>query len=205
MTGHLFYKKRSEAEDKHDLVVFDFESLNGGGEKNGYHLRFNDYRRFGRLRLFSNEDLWAQPGLVDLGPEPLEITQQSFLDLFKNSRRMFKPALLDQTFIAGIGNIYADEALHMARLHPCRLTDSISRRKCLELRQHIQAILRKSISLMGTSVDSYSGVYGQSGSFQKYLLAYGNEGAPCKRCNRKIVRMKIGSRSAHYCPGCQRL
>ena len=117
---------------------------------------------------------------------------------------MIKPALLDQSFIAGLGNIYADESLYSSRIHPRRLTSSLSRRKLVELHGHIRRLLKKSIRLMGTTVDSYSGVNGQRGSFQKYLEAYGREGQPCGFCGRDIVREKIGSRSAHYCPRCQR-
>jgi formamidopyrimidine-DNA glycosylase len=117
---------------------------------------------------------------------------------------MIKPALLDQTFIAGLGNIYADESLHAARIHPRRITSSISGRKLTELHGHIQRLLKLAIRNMGTSVDSYSGVNGQPGSFQKYLKAYGREGDPCQFCGRKIVREKIGARSAHFCPRCQR-
>ncbi|MFH1374330.1 MAG: zinc finger domain-containing protein, partial [bacterium] len=122
----------------------------------------------------------------------------------RKSHRMIKPALLDQAFLAGLGNIYADESLYLARIHPRRLTSSISRRKLTELHGHIQGILKKAIRLMGTSVDSYRGVNGRAGRFQNYLLAYGREGLPCGRCGTKIVREKIGSRSAHFCPRCQR-
>ncbi len=202
MTGHFFYQDKSEPIDKHDLVIFDFESnLNG----NPNHLRFHDYRRFGRLRLFSNDELWVQPGLAELGPEPLEVTADHFVEMCRSRHRMIKPALLDQTFLAGIGNIYADEALYAARIHPKRITSTISRKKLVELHGHIRRLLKMAIRLMGTSVDTYSSVNGQSGGFQKYLKAYDREGTPCGVCGRTIVREKIGSRSAHYCPKCQRL
>jgi formamidopyrimidine-DNA glycosylase len=118
---------------------------------------------------------------------------------------MIKPALLDQTFIVGIGNIYADESLYRAKLHPKRLTDSISKPKLRELHSHIQEILLHAIRLMGTSVDTFAGINGQPGRYQQYLRAYSREGEPCLRCGRSIRREKIGSRSAHYCPRCQKL
>ena len=201
MTGHFFYLDRSEAVDKHDLVIFDLAAKRG---KSGMHLRFNDYRRFGRLRLYPDSELWLQPGLAMLGPEPLEITADEFVALCRRTKRMIKPALMDQSFLAGIGNIYADEALYAARLHPKRLTTSISRKKLMELHGHIQRLLKKAIRSMGTSVDSYIGVNGEGGSFQKYLKVYDREGQPCERCGATILREKIGSRSAHYCPRCQR-
>jgi formamidopyrimidine-DNA glycosylase len=203
MTGHFFYLKKTHPIDKHDLVVFDFETTLR--RKRGEHLRFNDPRRFGRLRLFYDHELWGQPGLADLGPEPLEISPSDFVSLFKKSHRMAKPALLDQSFLAGLGNIYADESLYYSRIHPKRVTSSLSAGKLIELHGHIQKMLKRAIRLMGTSVDSYLGVNGQAGRFQKYLKVYGREGKPCRRCGTKIIRQKIGSRSAHFCPRCQRL
>jgi formamidopyrimidine-DNA glycosylase len=203
MTGHFFYVDRVTPVDKHDLVIFDFKS--NSKTKQRFHLRFNDPRRFGRLRLFYNDELWQQDGLAALGPEPLELSSDEFVALCKDCHRMIKPALLDQTFIAGLGNIYSDEALYYSRIHPRRITSSLSHRKLVELHGNIQRILEKAIRLMGTSVDSYTGVNGQAGRFQKYLMAYHNEGNPCRFCGAKIVRQKIGSRSTHFCPRCQRL
>ncbi|MFH1373908.1 MAG: DNA-formamidopyrimidine glycosylase family protein, partial [bacterium] len=127
MTGHFSYVPSTQLINKHDLVIFDFNSTLK--KKRCFHLRFNDSRRFGRLRLFYDSELWQQPGLADLGPEPLEISANDFVSLFRKSHRMIKPALLDQAFLAGLGNIYADESLYLARIHPRRLTSSISRRK----------------------------------------------------------------------------
>jgi formamidopyrimidine-DNA glycosylase len=201
MTGHCYYMDRRRPVAKHDLVIIDFDS----SPDTGMHFRFNDYRRFGRLRLYPNSELWEQPGLDKLGPEPLEITAADFVALLRSHSRMIKPALLDQNFLVGLGNIYADESLYAARIHPRRMTDSISKKKLIELRLNIQRLLNLSIRKMGTTVDSYSAVNGQTGQFQSYLKAYDNEGNPCAFCGRKIVREKIGSRSAHFCPRCQRL
>ncbi|PKK83681.1 MAG: DNA-formamidopyrimidine glycosylase [candidate division Zixibacteria bacterium HGW-Zixibacteria-1] len=197
MTGHLYYMSDKTEIDKHDLLIFKLKD-------NRHHLRFNDYRRFGRVRLFKTDQVMSQKGLIELGPEPLEISRDDFIQLFKSTRRMIKPAVLDQTFIAGLGNIYADETLYLGRIHPRRLTDSIADTKLTELHGHTVKILKKAINLMGTSVDTYAGVNGQPGGFQKYLNVYGREGEPCKRCGASIRREKIGSRSAHFCPRCQR-
>ncbi len=202
MTGHFYFYENSQPYDKHDLVTFYLDAL--GTEKQSPSLRFNDYRRFGRLRLFSNDELWQQKGLKELGPEPLELDTDSFVSLCQSRGRMIKPALMDQSFIAGLGNIYADEALYAARIHPRRLTSSVSKKKLAELHAHIQRLLKMAIGKMGTSVDTYAGVNGQPGSFQKYLKAYGREAQPCPRCGRPIVREKIGSRSAHFCSRCQK-
>jgi formamidopyrimidine-DNA glycosylase len=201
MTGRFYHLPKTAPLDRHDLVIIDFESTANGS---GLHLRFNDYRRFGRIRLFPDDELWQQPQLAELGPEPLDIHADSFVQLCRRRGRQIKQALLDQTFIAGLGNIYADESLYAARLHPRRLTDSVSPAKLKELHGHIRRLLTKAIKLMGTSVDTYAGVNGQTGGFQNYLLAYDREGLPCGRCGRPIVREKIGSRSAHFCRTCQR-
>jgi formamidopyrimidine-DNA glycosylase len=201
MTGKFLQADPQAPRDKHDLVVFD---LGPSGDGARTQLRFNDYRRFGRLRLYPNHELWEQPALRDLGPEPLEIKAAGFVELCRARSRMIKPALLDQSFIAGIGNIYADESLYLSRIHPSRLTSTLSSKKLIELHGHIQRMLKKSIRLMGTTVISYAGVDGRSGSFQKMLVAYGHEGEPCGRCGAIIVREKMGARSAHFCPRCQR-
>jgi formamidopyrimidine-DNA glycosylase len=197
MTGHFYYLPSSEPVAKHDHLVFHLAD-------NGNNLRFNDYRRFGRLRIFPTSDILEQKGLAELGPEPLDFSADDFVKLLKSRRRMIKPALLDQTFIVGLGNIYVDESLFRARIHPRRLTDSVSVPKLKELHGHIQDILKKAIRLMGTSVDTFAGLNGQPGRYQKYLLAYGREGEACGRCGGAIRREKIGSRSAHFCPRCQR-
>lgn len=206
MTGHFFYLPSSHPPGKHDLVVLDLGSdPKHENQASVFQLRFNDTRRFGRLRLYPDDELWEQEGLKTLGPEPLAIRAREFVGLCRAHHRMIKPALLDQTFLAGLGNIYADESLHHARIHPRRQTSSISEKKLLELHGHIQKVLKKAIRLRGSSVDSYSGVDGNPGRFQQHLRVYNNEGRPCRSCGRTIVREKIGSRSAHFCPRCQRL
>ncbi|MCX6836081.1 MAG: bifunctional DNA-formamidopyrimidine glycosylase/DNA-(apurinic or apyrimidinic site) lyase [candidate division Zixibacteria bacterium] len=203
MTGKLISVSPLSPRDKHDLVLFD---LAPDGSPSGVdHLRFNDYRRFGRLRLYPNDELWQQDGLRDLGPEPLEISADDFVTLCHTRTRMIKPALLDQSFVAGIGNIYADESLYLSRIHPSRLTSTLSKNKLKELHHHIQSVLKRSIKMLGTTVISYAGVDGASGSFQKMLRVYGRESEPCGMCGAKIVRQKLGARSAHFCPRCQRL
>ena len=217
MTGHFFYDEQPVTQEKHDLITFTLSeapttsSLRGVQSpkaverlSNLSYLRFNDYRRFGRHRLYTSAEVWDQKGLRELGPEPLEISFRAFVALCRKRPRQLKAALLDQSFIAGVGNIYADESLWAAKLHPLRLTTSASAEKLTQLHRHIQRLLKLAIRKAGTSVDTYTGVNGQPGSFQKYLKVYDREGEPCTRCSTKIVRKKIGARSAHYCPKCQR-
>jgi formamidopyrimidine-DNA glycosylase len=205
MTGHFFWKENSAPVEKHDLVIFDFVPDPTRDSKETMHLRFHDYRRFGRLRIFRNDELWKQKGLAELGPEPLEIKPKAFAALCLKRPRMIKAALLDQSFLAGIGNIYADESLHLSKIHPKRLTTSLSEQKLTELHHHIQKMLKRAIKFNGTSVSNYAGVNGQTGAFQKFLHVYGNAGEPCQFCGKPLVRQKIGARSAHFCPRCQRL
>ncbi len=200
MTGHFYYKDVSTEKEKHDLITFQFKKPDSN-----FKLIFNDYRRFGRNRLYYSNEVMEQKGLKELGPEPLEISSDDFVTIVQSKNRMIKPALLDQSLIAGIGNIYADEALYASRIHPKRLFSSLSKKKLVELHEHIQRILSMAIDNMGSSVDTYTGVNGETGKFQNYLKAYGNEGGACERCNKIIVREKIGSRSAHYCPKCQKI
>ncbi len=199
MTGRFLWLPDDTPIAKHDLMSITFSN------KSCKHvLRFNDYRRFGRLRLYPNDELWQQKGLASLGPEPLEMPAVDFIALCHRRPRMIKPALMDQSFIVGVGNIYADESLHLSRLHPARPTTSVSKRKLIELHGHIQSLLKKAISLAGTSVDSYQGVNGKPGTFQNYLRAYGREGEDCLSCGRTMIRIKLGSRSACLCPRCQK-
>jgi len=198
MTGHFHLTDPATPPGRHDLVLFGLKGQNR-------QLRYQDTRRFGRIRLFPTKTVMAQKGLTDLGPEPLEIERKDFMSLMSGSRRMIKPALLDQRFLAGLGNIYTDESLFRAKIHPRRKTDSISIRKINVLHETIQEILSMAIDNMGTTVDTYAGINGEFGGFQAYLKAYGRTGKPCLRCGTSIRREVIGSRSTHYCPRCQRM
>jgi formamidopyrimidine-DNA glycosylase len=197
MTGRFLWVDKNRPAEKHDLVRYSFANCD-------HDLIFNDYRRFGRHRLFTSDEIREQAGIKDLGPEPLEISRDDFVRLCRESKRMIKPALLDQTFLAGVGNIYADEALFASRIHPKKSTHLLTKEATMSLHKNIQRILRMAIDRMGSSVDSYRGINGESGTNQKYLKVYGREGLPCKRCRTKIKRVVIGSRSTHFCPLCQR-
>ncbi len=198
MTGHFHLPAADTPPGRHDLVCFDLRDQD-------CQLRFQDTRRFGRVRLLPTATVMDQPGLADLGPEPLEIKRSDFVARIRRSARMIKPALLDQRFLAGIGNIYADESLFRAKIHPRQRTNDISLPRINALHEAIREILTTAIANMGTTVDSYAGINGEAGGFQIYLQVYGREGQPCPRCGTTIRREVIGSRSAHFCPRCQRL
>ena len=201
MTGQFRHLAVSEPRSPHDLLVMTLCST----AKNALEIRFNDYRRFGRWRLLTPSELQSHASFGTLGPEPLEISAQEFITRAQRTNRQIKAALLDQSFVAGVGNIYADESLWASKIHPLKLTKSISAKKLAELHGHIQRLLKLAIKRMGTSVDSYRGVNGQVGSNQSYLKVYGRENERCSRCNHLIRRFVIGSRSAHLCTHCQRM
>ncbi len=192
MTGHLFYYSKRAQGNKHDVALFRFKDAQG-------ELHFHDIRKFGKLALMTN----GQEPIQKLGPEPLQISFDEFVELFRNRKRLLKPALLDQSFLAGIGNIYADESLFEAKLHPLRKTYSLSKVELLRLYKAIKKVLTKAIKTGGSSVDNYVDVEGNPGHFQIYHKAYGKEGKPCSRCRAKIKRILVGQRSTHFCPRCQ--
>ena len=191
MSGDLFIKEENSAPEKHDRLRLSLS--------NNTILIFHDTRKFGRVWL--TDDPASVIG--DLGPEPLsnEFTSQWLYENLHRRHRLLKPMLLDQTFLAGMGNIYTDEALHMARLHPLAASDSIKRRQAERLHEAIRAVLAEGIRRNGASIDW---VY-RGGEFQNYFRVYDREGKPCPVCGTKIERLVVGQRGTHVCPKCQKM
>ncbi len=189
MSGDLLVEPSEAPLAPHHRLVLDFDD--------GRRLAFNDTRKFGRVWLTDE----PETVLGDLGPEPLDpvFTWQEFHQALQSRRRQLKPLLLDQHFLAGLGNIYADEALHRAKLHPLQLSNQISETQSKELFESIRVVLQEGIRRNGTSIDW---VY-RGGEFQDYLQAYGQTGNPCSVCGTAIERLIVGQRSTHICPGCQ--
>jgi len=189
MSGDLILGHSEKALGKHSRLRFYFE--------NGLQMSFNDPRKFGRVWLLED----PEEVLSKLGPEPLDssLSPADFYERLHPRKRQLKALLLDQAFLAGIGNIYADEALHAAKLHPLRLAHSISRKQSNALFKAIQSVLEEGIRRNGASIDW---VY-QGGEFQNYFAAYQKTGEPCPRCATPIERMVLGQRGTHYCPFCQ--
>jgi len=195
MTGHLFFQKSNNLpKSKHDILKIKFK--NNSGE-----LRFEDMRKFGKTYIVEEN---SHKAIEKLGPEPLKVSLAEFIRIFKARKRMVKPALLDQSLLAGIGNIYADESLFEAKIHPQTRTDRLSSKKLSDLHQAIQKIIKKAIQTGGSSVRSYVDVEGRKGYFQVFHKVYGKEGERCSRCKTKIKRIVVGQRSSHFCPRCQR-
>ncbi|MBM3747577.1 MAG: bifunctional DNA-formamidopyrimidine glycosylase/DNA-(apurinic or apyrimidinic site) lyase [Acidobacteria bacterium] len=161
---------------------------------------FDDPRMFGRIELCEV----LPERIARLGPEPLEIAAADFVRRLRARRGAVKPLLLNQAFLGGLGNIYADEALFRAGIHPKALASRISPVRALRLFQAIRRILRAAIASGGTTVSDYLDAEGRPGSFQFQLRAYGRTGEPCPRCHAPIRRIVIGQRSTHFCARCQR-
>jgi formamidopyrimidine-DNA glycosylase len=160
-------------------------------------LIFSDPRKFGRIWLVKD----PAETFKDLGPEPLSegFTPEGLYSALHIRRRQLKPLLLDQTFLAGLGNIYTDEALHLAKLHPLSRSDLITKKQAQGLWQAIREVLEQGIRLNGASIDW---VY-RGGDFQNHFRVYGRTGEPCPVCQTPIKRVTVGQRGTHFCPKCQ--
>jgi hypothetical protein len=168
----------------------------------GREVRFRDIRKFGRVGLYlSDEDPFGE-----VGPEPLDasFTLAAFRARLRRGRGRLKPLLVDQSFIAGVGNIYADEALWRARLHPLRSASSLRRDDERRLYHQLRSILAEAVERRGSSIDDYTAPDGD-GEMQERLDIYQRTGLPCRRCTRPIRRFVLGIRATHFCSWCQRL
>lgn len=195
MSGDIAIRTGKIKAEKHDRLLL---ALKGGrGEES--HLAFNDTRKFGRVWLTDQPEAI----LGKLGPEPLgkEFTPQWLYENLRKRNRQLKPLLLDQTFLAGIGNIYADESLHMAKLHPLKLSNSVTLKQATALREAVKSVLQEGIRRNGASIDW---VY-RGGEYQNHFRVYGREGSPCFVCGTEIQKTTVGQRGTHFCPKCQPL
>ena len=197
MTGSCLFLRPSSPLNKHDhLTVMLCRSQK--------ELRYNDQRKFGRIKSFSTSNQGSISDLRKLGPEPLDMSSSDFLSLFTKRKGRIKSTLLNQQVMVGLGNIYADESLFEARIHPLQRADKLSPQKLRRLHQAIQKILKRAIRAGGSSIENYYNVDGEIGSFQLQHNVYGREGLACKICGAKIRRIKISQRSSYFCPRCQK-
>jgi formamidopyrimidine-DNA glycosylase len=195
MSGRLRVVSAGEPLDPHTHTIFDLDD--------GWQLRFNDTRKFGRVYLVDRlEEVTGH-----LGPEPLadDLTLDRFRTLLARRSGRLKSLLLNQEFVAGVGNIYADETLFGARLHPLRGADTLSPEEEGRLYESMRRVLQRAVDSRGTTLDDtgYVDARGQAGQYQEQLAVYGREGQPCRVCGTLIERMVIGGRSCHYCQHCQ--
>ena len=195
MTGRLLVDPSDAPLDPYVRVALALDD--------GRTLSFLDVRKFGRFVFVEDPEAF----LAHLGPEPLDpaFTPQVLWDRLRAKRRMIKPLLLDQTFLAGLGNIYVDESLHRIRVHPERRADSLRRAQAFALHEAIQDVLQGAIARQGSSFDGfYRTPEGQPGSYQHEFRVYGRAGQPCPTCGAAIRRFVVGQRGTHACLRCQR-
>jgi formamidopyrimidine-DNA glycosylase len=191
MSGDLTIRAGKIKPEKHDRLLLHLS--------NNKYLAFNDTRKFGRVWFVAN----SEEILGRLGPEPLEkkFTAQWLFENLRSRKRQLKPLLLDQAFLAGLGNIYTDECLHIAKLHPLALSNTVTKKQAESLQIAIRAVLREGIRRNGASIDW---VY-RGGDYQNHFRVYDREGKPCSVCGTVIQKFTVGQRGTHVCPNCQRL
>ena len=199
MTGHLRVWEPEETPVKHTHFRASLDS--------GLELRYDDPRQFGRLLLGTPEALIAGRAFpARLGPEPIhgDLTEAEFDRIVKSRRRPIKAALLDQSFLAGVGNIYADEACFRAGIRPSRWTHRLTGRERRALYSAIQEVLENSIAARGSSIINYVDAFGLRGTNQEKLLVYGRSGEPCIKCGTPLQGTRLAGRGTVYCRKCQR-
>lgn len=194
MTGRLLFRLGESDQNRHLTARFQFAD--------GSQLFFKDYRKFGRIHYHRElMDLETR-----LGPEPLGeyFSVDWFFSALQHRRRSIKALLLDQSFLAGLGNIYVDEALWAARIHPATAANHISRIKTHRLHGAIQDILSRAIKYQGTTIINFYFGERKTGNFRDYLQVFGKEGLPCPRCGTRIQKIREAQRGTHICPHCQK-
>jgi len=172
-----------------------------GGEA---ELRYRDIRRFGSVELFPDEATVVAYLGAKLGPEPFDIPAEPFAAAVRGSTRNLKALLLDQGLIAGVGNIYADEALFLAKLHPTTRGCDLTAKQVKALREAIPTVIERAVAGRGSTIRDYVGGSGLRGEYQNELAAYGRTGEPCLRCGTPLAMLRVAGRSSHFCPACQK-
>lgn len=198
MEGRYGLYDHEDPIEKHTHVIFHFTD--------GTELRYRDVRQFGTMEIWPRGEEEAHPPLSKLGPEPLDpgFTLDLFKKILKGKKTKIKPLLLNQEFMVGLGNIYVDEALYEAKIHPETEADQLSPRKISELYRAIRETLAQAVEQGGSSIKSYVNGQGEMGMFQQQLKAYGRNGSPCLRCGKELLKIVVGGRGTHYCPRCQK-
>jgi formamidopyrimidine-DNA glycosylase len=194
MTGQFLFCSSKDPIDKHTHFILCFKDRKE-------ELRFRDVRKFGSISCHLTSEVLSFP---QLGPEPLEVSFYRFRRLFQGRRGRLKSLLLNQNFIAGIGNIYADEILFEAKLHPLTPVFLLGEDELRILWKAMRFVLRKALKYRGTSIRDFKDAEGKEGDFQSHLRVYGKESIPCSRCRKRIERLRLGGRSSFFCSRCQK-
>ncbi|MDQ0197029.1 DNA-formamidopyrimidine glycosylase [Neobacillus ginsengisoli] len=199
MEGKYGLYSKEDPFDKHTHVIFHFTD--------GTELRYRDVRKFGTMHLFRKGEEFQKPPLLELGPEPFEerFTHDYLGKKLGKTNRKVKPALLDQKILVGLGNIYVDEALFRAGIHPERPANTLNEEEIATLHREIVKTLNEAVKKGGSTIRSYVNSQGEIGMFQLELYAYGRKGKECKRCRTPLEKTTVGGRGTHFCPNCQKL
>ena len=196
LTGLLIYHQEP---DKHTNVVFEFSD--------GKKLLYKDLRKFGWMKLIKTTEIPAFLEKEKFGPEPLskDFTLEKFKEILSEKKRSkIKPLLMDQSFLAGVGNVYSQEACFLAKTDPRRQAGSLTEREIKDLYNHLRKILAASIKYRGSSVDTYLDIFGKKGKFEYHLKVYRKGGEKCPRCGAKLKTIRLGGRGTTFCPKCQK-
>ncbi|TCZ75288.1 DNA-formamidopyrimidine glycosylase [Paenibacillus albiflavus] len=197
MEGRYGLYQAADPVEKHTHVIFSFTDHT--------ELRYKDVRQFGTMDLFSHEEAFTKPPLNKLGLEPLEesFTFEAFKKVIHQRTTMIKPLLLNQAYIVGIGNIYVDESLFQAGIHPERSANSLTTNELHRLYDAIKQTLQEAVAAGGSSIKSFVNGQGEIGMFQHQFKVYGRAQQPCTNCGQPIERYVVGGRGTHICPKCQ--
>ncbi|QKY69653.1 DNA-formamidopyrimidine glycosylase [Lentibacillus sp. CBA3610] len=199
MEGKYNVHLSAEPVKKHTHVIFKFN--------NGEELRYNDVRKFGTMHLFKKGDECNHKPLNQLAPDPFDeaFTVDYLYRKLKKTDRLIKSVLLDQSVVAGLGNIYVDETLFKAKIHPLRKANKLKKKEATAIWEAAISTLKEAVDQGGTTIRSYVNSQGDMGMFQQELFVYGQENEPCKTCGKTIVKMKVGGRGTHVCVSCQKM
>lgn len=197
MEGKYDYFPEITAPTKHTHVVFTFDDHS--------QLHYQDVRKFGRMALLPKGEAKSYKGIQKLGPEPVlpDFSLVAFATRLKKVNKAIKPALLDQTIVTGLGNIYVDEALWRAKIHPETSGVMLKAEEVSTLHEAIIDVLSAAVEAGGTTIRTYQNALGEAGTFQTSLYVYGQQGKPCIRCGTTIIKCKVAQRGTHLCPHCQ--
>lgn len=210
MTGQLIYrgvnlkdppqlsdKVKDGLGGKHTHVVFTLDQDST--------LYFNDVRKFGWIKVVNTDEVEELEFVRKLGPEPIDgLTLEKFKEICGSTSRAIKTLLMDQSKIGGVGNIYTNDALFLARIHPQKKANKLTNDQVLKLYHAIEEVLKKGLKYGGSSQSSFVKVDGKAGEYQEHFLVYGREGKVCPNCGLKIKKTKVGGRGTFFCPNCQK-
>ena len=198
MEGKYYVKDHNEKIEKHEHIIFEFED--------NIDLRYADVRKFGRMCLVKKNEIDSYEPVAKQGIEPISdnLTKEYLYNKFKKKKLPLKSLLLDQTIIAGLGNIYADEVAYASNINPLKLGSEITLKECDRIRISAKNIINKAIEYGGTTIRSYTSSLGVTGHYQEFLQVHTKEGEKCNKCGSLIKKERVGGRSTYYCPKCQK-